>query len=99
MEKKYTVSQIRERLTPVFDRNNVRKAILFGSYVRGNATQNSDIDLMVDSGKKGLAFFGLLEDVCESVECEVDLIDASQIIPGSKVEQEIKKTGIIIYEQ
>ena len=99
MGKKYTVSQIRERLTPVFDRNNVRKAILFGSYVRGNATQNSDIDLMVDSGKKGLAFFGLLEDVCESVECEVDLIDASHIIPGSKVEQEIKKTGIIIYEQ
>ena len=99
MGKKYTVSQIRERLTPVFDRNNVRKAILFGSYVRGHATQNSDIDLMVDSGKKGLAFFGLLEDVCESVECEVDLIDASQIIPGSKVEQEIKKTGIIIYEQ
>ena len=99
MEKRYTVSQIRERLTPVFDRNNVRKAILFGSYVKGNATPSSDIDLLVDSGKKGLAFFGLLEDVCENVECEVDLIDVSQIIPGSKVEKEIEETGVIIYEQ
>ena len=99
MESKYTISQIRERLIPVFDRNNVRKAILFGSYVKGNATQNSDIDLLVDSGKRGLAFFGLLEDVCENVECEVDLIDISQIIPGSKMEKEIKETGVIIYEQ
>lgn len=99
MEKIYTVNQIRERLTPVFHRNNVKKAILFGSYVKGKATANSDIDLMVDSGKKGLAFFGLLEDVCESVECEVDLIDISQIIPGSKVEQEISQTGVTIYEQ
>ena len=38
-------------------------------------------------------------DVCENVECEVDLIDVSQIIPGSKVEKEIKETGVIIYEQ
>ena len=99
MENVYTVTQIKDRLTPVFRRNNVRKAVLFGSYGKGLATPRSDVDILVDSGLPGLSFFGLLEDVCQSLDCPVDLIDTQDVIPGSTIEREIQNTGMVIYEQ
>ena len=38
MQNVYTIEQIRNLLTPVFHKNNVRKAVLFGSYSKGKAT-------------------------------------------------------------
>lgn len=84
---------------PVFRKNNVRRAVLFGSYSKGLATPDSDVDILVDSGLSGLSFFGLLEDVCQSLECSMDLIDTQDIMPGSEIEREINPTGRVIYEQ
>lgn len=97
MNNTYTVSQIQDILVPIFREYNIRKAILFGSYAKGLAKDKSDIDLLVDSGLKGLAFFGLLEDVVNALGKDVDLLDTSQIIPNSDVDNEIKKTGVMIY--
>ena len=36
-------------------------------------------------------------DIVEKLKTRVDLIDTSQIEPKSKIEQEIKNTGILIY--
>ena len=99
MQQPYSVEQIREKLIPVFRKNNVRRATLFGSYVKNRATAQSDVDLLVDSGLSGLQFFGLLEDVCTSLECDVDLIDVEDIIPESPIDNEIQATGVVIYEQ
>ncbi len=99
MSEVYTVAQIQGVLTPIFRKNKVRKATLFGSYSKGKATAHSDIDIMVDSGLRGLAFFGLVDDVCESLDCEVDLIDVRDITPDSKVDREIRNSGVVIYEQ
>lgn len=99
MESVYSVSQIKNKLNPVFRRNNVRKAVLFGSYSKGLATSDSDVDILVDSGLPGLSFFGLLEDVCQSLDCPVDLIDTEDVVPGSDIEREIERTGTVIYEQ
>lgn len=99
MNQIYTLEQIRSCLRPVFVKNGVRKATLFGSYSKGNATSKSDIDILVDSGLRGMSFFGLLEDVCRSVTCSVDLIDAADVIPGSTIDDEIRRTGVVIFEQ
>ena len=99
MEMAYTVNQIKDRLIPVFRRNSVRRAILFGSYSKGLATADSDVDILVDSGLPGLSFFGLLEDVCRSLDCPVDLIDTQDVIPDSAINREIRNTGVIIYEE
>lgn len=93
----YSPQQIQARLFPIFQEYNVRKAVLFGSYAKGIAQDKSDIDLLVDSGLKGMAFFGLLEDVVTALGKDVDLLDTSQIIPNSEVENEIAKTGVVIY--
>lgn len=95
--KIYTVEQIQMILEPIFSDYNIKKAILFGSYAKGFAKEQSDIDILLDSGLKGLAFFGLLEDIVTSLEKNVDLFDVSQIIPNSQIDEEIKKSGLIIY--
>ncbi len=93
----YTVAQIQDLLVPIFREYNIRKAVLFGSYAKGSAKDRSDIDLLVDSGLKGLAFFGLLEDVVNVLGKDVDLLDTSQVIPNSDVDNEINRTGVLIY--
>ena len=63
MSEIYTVPQLRDTLTPVLTRYGVRRAVLFGSYGKGTATEKSDVDLLVDSGLRGLRFVGLLDDL------------------------------------
>lgn len=97
MKAIYTVNDIKRILQPVFKKHNIKKAVLFGSYAKGEADAKSDIDIMVDSNLRGLAFYGLLEDVVNAVGLQVDLLDRRQIIPASKIQTEIKNTGVVIY--
>ena len=97
MSKIYTLSELQDALDPVFRQFGVKKAVLFGSYAKGLATEGSDVDLFVDSGLRGLAFYGLLDGVASALEVPVDLIDASQIDRGSRIEREIAQSGVQIY--
>jgi predicted nucleotidyltransferase len=93
----YDIAEIQRRLEPVFRANGVKSAVLFGSYAKGEAAGNSDIDIMVDSGLRGLDFVGLIEYVREALEKNVDLIDIHYVDGGSPIEKEVKSTGISIY--
>ena len=86
-------------MQPVFIKHNVKSAVLFGSYVKGCANHQSDIDLLLDSGLKGLKFVGLIEDVRIALDKEVDVFDETHIIPNSKISSEILKHGVVIYEK
>lgn len=93
----YSIPEIIARLKPIFSRYNVKSAILFGSYAKGSQCKHSDVDILVDSGLHGLAFFGLLEEVVTALDKNVDLIDTQQIEPQSRIDCEIKNSGILIY--
>ena len=95
----YTIDQLRSMLIPVFRLHGVKSAVLFGSYGKGMAGADSDIDLLVDSRLRGLRFVGLIEDVRSTVDKDVDLLDISHIEENSKVQEEIKKTGVLLYEE
>ena len=99
MSKIYTVEELKNTLAPVFAQHGVRSAVLFGSYSKGQATARSDVDLLVDSGLRGLAFFGLLEGVVSALYVPVDLIDVTQVDPDSLIDREIKQSGVRIYGQ
>lgn len=47
-DKIYTLEEIKAIVTPIAQRYNMKEVNLFGSYARGEATAESDIDLMVD---------------------------------------------------
>lgn len=95
----YEIVKLKEELTPIFKKYKVKKAILFGSHAKGNANKYSDVDILVDSGLKGLKFYGLLEDISSKLSTAVDLIDKSQIVRNSEVDKEINSTGVVIYER
>ncbi|MDR2578256.1 MAG: nucleotidyltransferase domain-containing protein [Chitinispirillales bacterium] len=94
----YKIEEIKSRLEPVFGANGVKSAILFGSYAKGTADERSDVDLLVDSGRKGLKFVGLIELVRMALDdIEVDVIDVGYLKKGSRVDNEIHETGVRIY--
>ncbi len=92
-----SVESIRADLQPIFGKYNVRRAVLFGSYAKGTANERSDVDIFVDSGLRGLKFFGLLEDISNTLNLPVDLIDSSQVEPDSRVLSEINAMGVLLY--
>lgn len=48
MNKKiYTLKEIVDICTPILKKYNIKKAYIFGSYARGEATEKSDIDIMI----------------------------------------------------
>ena len=98
----YTIEEIKAKLEPIFATNNIQKAVLFGSYAKGEQTEKSDVDILIDStGKlRGLDFFGVLEEIVVALEeTPVDLIDMAYLIPGGRTELEIANTGVVIYEK
>lgn len=95
----YTIEQLKTMLIPVFRLHGVKRAILFGSYGNGQAGTHSDIDLLVDSSLRGLRFVGLMEDVRSTVDKDVDLFDVSHVEENSEIDAEIKKTGVLLYEE
>lgn len=94
-----TCTKVTELLAPVFKQYNVKSAVLFGSVAQGTATENSDVDILVDSGLRGLDFCGLMEDIRETVQVPVDVIDVTHIEQESRIDEEIHNTGILIYEK
>lgn len=95
----HNVSEIQTILTPVFDSYGISHAVLFGSIAKGTAAEHSDLDLLVDSKLHGLKFVGFMEAVRQAVEMPVDVFDVSHIEKGSKMEREIRSTGLVIYEK
>ena len=101
MNKKYSIEEISAKLTPIFTSFPIESALIFGSYANGNATEQSDLDIVIDSkGEvKGIDFYGILDEITEALKIPVDLIEASQIVSGGKAEREIRRTGVKIYER
>ena len=96
-----SVEQIKEKMIPILRNYPVKKAILFGSFAKGEATSTSDIDLYIDTNGKlrGLDFVGLLEILVDTVGIDIDLIDRSHIDTNSLIIQEIEDGGMVIYEK
>jgi predicted nucleotidyltransferase len=96
----YHINEIRERLRPVFAAEPVYRAILFGSYAKGVATDRSDIDIVIDSRGElhGLRFYGVLDGVANALGKPVDLIELSEIRPGAPILEDVKQ-GVVLYER
>ena len=92
-------AEMSQRLLPIFTKYGVKRAILFGSYAKGTADEKSDIDMLVDSGLRGLKFVSLYEDIRRALGKDIDLLDVSHIEKNSRIAKEISATGVIIHEK
>ena len=92
-----TVDRIKEICLPVFKQYGVEYAYLFGSYAKGKATEQSDVDILVSVKVDGLKYYELIETLREELKKKVDLLDIAQLNNNATLVQEILKDGIKIY--
>ena len=100
-EKIYTREELEIILEDILKDFAVKKAILFGSYAKNSATPNSDIDLVIDSEGKllNINFYGLLEDLVQRLQKDIDLFEISEIHKDSRIYNDIQSEGVIVYER
>jgi predicted nucleotidyltransferase len=63
--------EIAEKLLPIFIRYGIAKAVLFGSFARGEATRRSDVDLLLvqDTTKRFLdRYDGILGEITDAIQ-------------------------------
>lgn len=79
----YTIDQIKSLIAPIAAKYGLKAVYLFGSYARGEATEQSDVDLLVDTtgtNLRSLLSLGALYcDVEQALEKEIDLITVSTL--------------------
>ena len=69
-----TIKQIKERIKPIIEKYHIEEVYLFGSYARGEAGPNSDVDIYCSSGN------------IKTLYGEIDLIDELEQALGKKVD-------------
>ena len=95
----YSIEEIKNKLRPIFEEKGVIRAILFGSYAKGEATEESDIDIAayVDDEMSILSFCDIADKVINTLEKNVDFLYADDIIPGGRIDMELKRDGVLLY--
>ena len=98
-EKVYTIEELQSRISPIAIQYGVERVYLFGSYARGCATADSDIDLRIDKGKlRGLfALSGMRLDICSALDKNVDLLTTNSL--DEDFLGRIHGDEVLIYEQ
>lgn len=72
----YTIDEIREKIRPICEQYKIEKVWLFGSYARGEAREDSDVDFHVKAAEemRFLELGGFYADLAETLGKEIDLI-------------------------
>lgn len=80
---KTKLEEIRKKATPILKEAGVKRSALFGSYVRGEEKEDSDIDMLVElpEGKSLLDLVRLERKLEESLGKKVDLLTFKSVHP------------------
>ena len=95
-----SIEQIRDALVPLFEhsyKGQIEFCYLFGSYAKGYAKENSDVDLCISTTLSGLKFAGLSENIRAVLHKRVDLFRFSNLNDNLELLGEIMKDGIKVY--
>lgn len=88
----YTLEEIKSRVLPIIQKYGIPAMYLFGSYARGTATEDSDLDFLVDTtGTRLTSLLSLGQLYCdlEAVfQKEIDLITVGSILQDSTMESD-----------
>lgn len=91
------IDDIKDKCAKVFSDYQIDYCYLFGSYAKGKAKEDSDVDLLISSTVKGLKFYGLVEKLSNTLKKKIDLLDREQLVVNPELLDEVLKDGIKIY--
>jgi len=97
-----SLAELKEVLAGPCRRHPVRSLRVFGSVVRGEASQGSDLDLLVQfedmpPAEYATHYFGLLHELQDAVGTEVDLLTPGGVTRPS-LKRNIHEESVLIYE-
>lgn len=99
----YTLDEIKKRILPVVEKYNIPAMYLFGSYARGEATEESDLDFLVDTTGTGLTSLlslgALYCDLEEVFQKNIDLITVRSVMQNVETESERSFRDTVIRER
>ena len=73
----------RAAILAIAARHGVQRVRVFGSFARGDASEHSDVDLLIEAGPRSPPWFpgGLLVDLEEELGRRVDVAEESTLDP------------------
>ena len=84
---------ISQHLPKLIQEYNISYLGIFGSYIRGEQKEDSDLDILVEFSKEPdlLEFIGLKQELSEILGVEVDLVMKSALKPriGKRILEEV----------
>ncbi|WP_300685422.1 nucleotidyltransferase family protein [Acutalibacter sp. 1XD8-36] len=95
--KIYSIDEIKAKVAPIAEQYGVARVFLFGSYARGEAKPDSDLDFRIDKGSlRGLIQLGgLYSDLEETFDKNLDLLTTGSL--EEKFLNRISNEEILIY--
>ena len=92
-EKIYTFEEIINIVSPIAKNYGVQAVYLFGSYARGTATVDSDLDFLVFGGKdfRLSLVYALGEDLREAFGKEIDIFEIHEVNENSDFYNEVMR--------
>lgn len=94
----YSLNDIKHIVQSVAAQYNVDAIYLFGSYARGEATEESDLDFLVFGGNdfKLTNIFALAEDLREAFDKPVDVFEIHEVNAESEFYNAIMKERLCV---
>ena len=79
-----TVEDIRKTVTKLGKKYGIKSAYLFGSYAKNQATENSDVDLIIDMSNmhKYKDYFHFCDELENELGKNVDVTSEDGMLPG-----------------
>lgn len=91
------IEDIKKKCAKIFEKYDVSFCYLFGSYAKGKAKPDSDVDLLICTDVNGIKYYGLVEEIRTSLNKRIDALDINQLKDNLDLVREILKDGIKIY--
>lgn len=95
----YDIATIKEKTVPIARSHGVARMSLFGSYARGEADENSDVDLLIERGNlRGMIkYFSFVYELEDELGCHVDVVTTG--ISDREFLANIEREGVLLYEE
>ncbi len=93
--RKDGLKEIREKIGPILSRYHVKKAIIFGSFARGEQRKDSDLDLLAEfdyDKMDGLDYLHLWKELEEKLGMKVDLVSWDYLNP--LIKDAVEREGV-----
>ena len=88
-----TIEKIKKKIVPLLKKRSVIRAGIFGSYVRNDQKEKSDVDILIEFDGSLLDLVGLEMEIEKILRKKVDLLTYDGISPYLKdriLEEEVR---------